>query len=39
MQYPLGGFVKRIPVMNEVDVLKQENRKLRNMLKYYDASF
>jgi len=35
LYYPMGGYVKRIPVMNEVDVLKRENQKLRNMLKYY----
>lgn len=36
-QYPLGGYVKRIPVMNEVDVLKRENHKLKSMLKYYTS--
>lgn len=36
-QYPLGGFVKRIPVLSEVDVLKRDNQKLRNLLKYYTS--
>ena len=33
--YPMGGYVKRIPVMNELDVLKRENQKLKSMMKYY----
>lgn len=36
-QYPLGGFVKRIPELSEVDVLKRDNQKLRNLLKYYTS--
>lgn len=33
--YPMGGYVRRVPEVNEVEQLRRENRKLKGLLQYY----